>query len=116
MLAHGSGGEPPPRQAAVQHREPQKAIPLVAKTSSELGSIDPGAVKRAFVALNDKYMDCQKRALDRVEVLAGNVKFFLRLGSDGSARGAYLEESEIGDRDTERCLIDVVMTARWPKP
>jgi hypothetical protein len=116
ILACGGGVAPPPRPPAVQHREPQKAVPLVAKTSSELGSVDPGAVKRAFVTLNDKYMDCQKRALDRVEVLAGNVKFFVRVGSDGSAKWAYLEESEIGDRETEKCLIDAVMGARWPRP
>jgi hypothetical protein len=91
-------------------------VPLVAKTSSELGSIDPAAVKRAFTELNDRFTECQKRALDRVEVLAGNVKFFLRIGPDGTAKWAYLEESEIGDRDTEKCLVDVVMAARWPKP
>jgi hypothetical protein len=96
--------------------EPPKAVPLVAKASSELGSLDPAAVKRAFGQLNDKFMDCQRRALDRVEVLAGNVKFFLRIGPGGNAKWAYLEESEIGDRDTEKCLVDVVMEARWPRP
>lgn len=115
--AIGCGGtEPPPKQAEPAHGAPQKAVPLVAKTSQELGGVDPKAVKRAFGALDDKYMECQKRALDRLELVAGNVKFFLRIGSDGSAKWAYLEESEIGDRETERCLIDVVMAARWPKP
>jgi hypothetical protein len=115
LLACG-GAEPSPKQPEPQRQPPQRAVPLVAKTSSELGSIDPAAVKRAFGALDDKYMDCQKRALDRVEVLAGSLKFFLRIGSDGIAKWAYLEESEVGDRDTERCLIDVVMGARWPRP
>jgi hypothetical protein len=96
--------------------EPPKAVPLVAKASSELGSLDPAAVKRTFGQLDDKFMDCQKRALDRVEVLAGSVKFFLRIGPGGNAKWAYLEESEIGDRDTEKCLVDVVMEARWPRP
>jgi hypothetical protein len=110
------GGEPPAKQPDPAPVAPQKAVPLVARTSSELGSVDPAAVKRAFGALDDKYMDCQKRALDRVEVIAGTLKFFLRIRSDGSARWAYLEESEIGDRDTEKCLVDVVMEARWPRP
>jgi len=61
-------------------------------------------------------MDCQKRALDRVEVLSGGVKFFLRIAEDGAPKWAYLEETEIGDRQTEKCLLDVVMTARWPRP
>jgi hypothetical protein len=117
LACSGCAGEPPaPKYAPAPPPEPQKAVPLVAKTSSELGSIDPAAVKRAFGELNDKFTDCQKRALDRIEVLAGNVKFFVRIGSDGTAKWAYLEESEIGDRDTEKCLVDIVIAARWPKP
>jgi hypothetical protein len=85
--AIGCGGsEPPPKHAEPAHEAPQRAVPLYAKTSQELGGVDPAAVKRAFSALNDKYMQCQKRALDRLELVAGNVKFFLRIGSDGSAK------------------------------
>jgi hypothetical protein len=83
---------------------------------SELGTVDPAAVKKAFSSLDPAFMDCQKHALDRVEVLSGSVKFFLRVGEDGSARYTYLEDSELGDRDTEKCLLDVVKGASWPKP
>jgi len=115
--AMGCGGaEPPPKLAEPAREPPQKAVPLFAKTSQELGGVDPKAVKSAFSTLNDRFMDCQKRALDRVELVAGNVKFFLRISSDGSAKWAYLEDSEIGDRQTEKCLVDVVMGGRWPKP
>jgi hypothetical protein len=108
--------EPPPRAPEPAPPPPTRAVPLVAKTSQELGSVDPAAVKRAFAALDDKFMECQRRALDRVEVIAGSVKFFLRIASDGTARWAYLEQSDLGDRDTERCLVDVVGGARWPRP
>jgi len=110
------GGEPPAKEPEPVATSPQKAVPLVAKTSQELGSVDPAAVKRAFAALDDKFTECQKRALDRVEVLAGEVKFFLRIGSDGSAKWAYVERSQLGDRDTEKCLVEVVLGARWPRP
>jgi hypothetical protein len=110
------GSEPPPR--APESAPPQAARPArpALRMKSELGSVDPGAVKQAFHGLDDKFTECQKRGLDRVELLAGNVKFFVRIGEDGGARWAYLEESEIGDRSTEKCLVDVVMGARWPKP
>ena len=36
------------------------------------------------------------------------MKFFVRIGADGSAKWTYLEESELGDRETEKCLLDVV--------
>jgi hypothetical protein len=86
------------------------------KTSSELGDVDPAEVTRAFKALGDAFIDCQKRGLDRVEVLAGGVKFFLRIGADGTAKWSYFEESDVGDRDTEKCMLDAVKNARWPKP
>jgi hypothetical protein len=111
------GGEPPPKAPETAHEEappPQKKPAL--KVRSELGSVDPGAVKQAFSALDDKFMACQKHALDRVEVLSGSVKFFVRIGEDGSAKWAYLEGSEIGDRETEKCLLDTVMGAHWPRP
>jgi hypothetical protein len=112
----GCGGEEPPAQAPeAAHEAPPPRKPAL-KTSSELGEVDPAEVTSAFKKLSDSFVDCQKRGLDRVEVLAGAVKFFLRIGADGSAKWAYLEESEIGDRDTEKCLIDVVTGARWPRP
>jgi hypothetical protein len=83
---------------------------------SELGSVDPGAVKKAFHTLDDPFMECQKRGLERIEVLAGNVKFFLRIGEDGAAKWAYVEESDLGDRATEKCLITAIMSQAWPKP
>jgi hypothetical protein len=108
--------EPAPKAPEAPPPRPQRAVPVVAKTSSELGSIDPSAVKRAFSVLDDKFTDCQKRALDRIELVAGSVTFFLRIGSDGGAKWTFLEASEIGDRETEKCLVDVVMAARWPRP
>ena len=111
------GGEPPPKEAQAprDERPPPPAKPSL-KMKSELGSVDPGAVKRAFGALDDKFMTCQKQALDRIEVLSGSVKFFVRIGEDGATRWTYLEGSELGDRDTEKCLLGAVMSARWPKP
>jgi hypothetical protein len=96
--------------------EEQKAARAPLKTASELGQVDPAAVKRAFSGLDDKFLDCQKQAVGRVELVAGGVKFFLRIGSDGSAKWAYLEESDVGDHELEKCLVDVVLNAHWPKP
>jgi hypothetical protein len=111
------GGAPPPKEPEpARADEGPREVKVALKTRSELGTVDPEAVKKAFSALDSAFMDCQKRALDRVEVLSGSVKFFLRIGADGSAKYVYFEDSELGDRDTEKCLEDVVTGARWPKP
>jgi hypothetical protein len=110
------GGEPPPRAPEAAPVKEAKPTRPALQMKSELGSVDPAAVKRTFHGLEDKFTGCQKQGLDRVEVLAGAMKFFVRIGEDGKARWAYLEESEVGDRDTEKCLIDAVLGASWPKP
>jgi hypothetical protein len=117
-LVAACGGAPPPPPPEPPHAEAPVQHPSrpVLKTRSELGSIDPAAVKKAFTALDGAFMDCQKHALGRVEVLSGSAKFFLRVGEDGSAKYAYLEDSELGDRDTEKCLLDAVTGASWPRP
>jgi len=111
------GDPPPPKQPEpTRAEEKPREVKMALRTRSELGTVDPDAVKRAFSALDGAFMDCQKHGIGRVEVLSGQVKFFLRIGTDGSAKYAYLEDSEVGDRDTERCLRDVVTGARWPRP
>ncbi|HEY6459490.1 MAG TPA: hypothetical protein VIY73_05040, partial [Polyangiaceae bacterium] len=109
------GGAPPPEAKAPEPEE--HVVKPQLRTKSELGTVDPNLVQAAFHKLADKFEDCQKQGLSRVEVLAGNAKFFLRIGEDGSAKWAYLEDgSDVGDADTEKCLIGAVMGARWPKP
>jgi len=110
------GGSPPPEAEAPKEHESHEAK-LQLKTKSELGTVDPDAVQAVFHKLADRFADCQKRGLDRVEVLAGDVKFFLRIGEDGSAKWSYLEGgSDVGDSETEKCLLGAVMGAHWPRP
>jgi hypothetical protein len=86
------------------------------KSSQELGSIDEGATNKTFQSLQDRLLGCQKDGLSRVEFLAGDAKFFLRIAQDGTVRWAFLEDSTLGDRDTEKCMLQVVSNAHWPQP
>jgi hypothetical protein len=110
------GSEPPPREPEAPHEQATKPAHPAIQMRSELGSVDPDAVKKAFHALENQFMDCQKQGLDRVEVLAGSVKFFVRIAENGAAKWVYLEDTDLGDRATEKCLIDAAMGAHWPKP
>ncbi|MFO0664675.1 MAG: AgmX/PglI C-terminal domain-containing protein [Polyangiaceae bacterium] len=100
-------------EAASAKPAPRRGGPSV---SQELGSIDPKAADKVFQKLQGDLMNCQKDGLSRVDVLSGDVKFFVRIGHDGRARYAYLEETTLGDRATEKCMLDVVMRGNWPQP
>jgi hypothetical protein len=112
----GACGQPPARAPEPAHEAEQPPPRPALQMKSELGSVDPGAVKRAFHALDDRFTECQKHALERIEVLSGAVKLFVRISETGSAKWAYLEDSDLGDRATEKCVIDAVMDGRYPKP
>jgi len=75
------GSDPPPKAAAPVQEESHEVKPQL-KMKSELGSVDPDAVTRAFHRLDDAFSSCQQQGLSRVE----------------------------------KCLLDAVMGARWPKP
>jgi hypothetical protein len=86
------------------------------QVSQELGSIDPNAVERTFDHLQNKIQGCFKAGASRIEYLDGDVSVFVRVGQDGHAKYTYFEDSSVGDRDTEKCLLDVMTNADWPKP
>jgi hypothetical protein len=109
------GSEPPPKAPEPVQEESHEVKPQL-KTRSELGTVDPNDVSAAFHKLADQFTSCFGQGQQRIETLAGNVKFFVRIGDDGSAKWTYFEESDLGDRDTEKCLLDAVMGAHWPKP
>ena len=86
------------------------------QSSQELGSIDEMATNRTFDGLQKQFLDCQKQGMQRVEFLAGDAKFFIRVGADGMTRWSYLEDSTIGDRATEKCILQVIDSTHWPTP
>ncbi|HVJ93158.1 MAG TPA: AgmX/PglI C-terminal domain-containing protein [Labilithrix sp.] len=111
------GGKPPetPNDTPKQEvpKEEQRNGPMV---EQELGSIDERAVERKFDELQSKLQTCHQQARERVEYLAGDVKVFLRVGKDGRVKYSFFEESTLGDREMEKCILDVFSAATWPKP
>ena len=118
IFAAACGGE------KVEAKAPEGASSSVAEEhhgpkmqmSSELGEIDPKEAQKTFDKLQTKFQACYKSGLTRVEYLSGDVKFFLRLTQDAAVKFAYIEESNLGDRATERCMLDAIGSASWPKP
>jgi hypothetical protein len=117
LAAAACGGEPPPKAPEPAPEPPRVERPHKGPSmSQELGSIDEAATKKTFLQLQSQLGACHTEGLKRIEYLAGDVKFFLRIGQDGRVRYSYLEESTMGDRDTEKCLLDVLGAAQWPQP
>ena len=119
VLASACGSPPPPKEPdaptpETTTRRPSGPTPQV---SQELGSIDQGKVEQTFHSLlNGKLETCHKQGRDRIEFLTGDVKVFLRIDASGHVRYGYFEETTLGDRETEKCILGVLKEAAWPKP
>jgi hypothetical protein len=115
VLAGCASAPPPPVLVAPAPPPPPTVRPRMAATA-ELGQIDDAATNKMFVTLRPALMQCYSSGRERLEFLQGDVKFYFRVRADGTTRWAFLEQSTLGDRYTEKCMLSVVLGARWPLP
>jgi hypothetical protein len=115
FLAACGGSAPPPKTEPPKEEHHESSGPTLS-VQQELGSIDERAVIQTFDKLSSNLQKCQSDGRSRVEYLAGDVKVYLRIDASGRVKHGWFEESSLGDRDTERCLLDAMSGATWPKP
>jgi hypothetical protein len=90
------------------------AAPMV---ESEVGTLDKAAVKEAFSAATPEIDACVKKGRrERQPLLGGTIDLFLRIGTEGDVRWAYLSSSTLGDYPTEKCIVEAMRRRSWPKP
>ena len=114
-LACGSSPPPKPVETPAESTSQRSTRPKL-QMQSELGEIDPAAVEATMQRAQPKLQDCHRSGLRRIEYLAGDVKFFLRIGEDGKIKYGYFEESTLGDHQTEVCIMQILEAQSWPKP
>jgi hypothetical protein len=83
---------------------------------SEIGGLSQEDVSEHFMALRPRLEDCVRRASGRMRALGGRVNVRMRLDREGQVRWAYLNESTLGNRDAELCVLRLVKSRSWPKP
>lgn len=115
-LAACGGSEPPPAAPTQAPAATSRHHGPALQMSQELGSLDEGKVDGTFQKLVPRFSDCLQRGSAKVEFIGGRVKFFVRIAPDGRAKLAYLTESTLGDRETEKCMLGAVQATTWPAP
>lgn len=100
---------PPPRQAEAPHRQQ-------AQVSAEIGALDEDAVTKTFASSMKGLQRCLDHGAGKVQYLGGSVSFSIKVDQDGRLSDARLDRSTLGDRDTEKCMLDVLRSKVWPKP
>lgn len=117
--AAGCGGDAKKHAKAademVIEEEPDDGLSGVSM-SSEIGGLNQEAVDRVFASAGSDLRRCLDAGSSRVEFLGGDVGFVVKIGQDGHVRHAHLEQSTLGDRTTEVCMLDALKKRSWPKP
>ena len=115
----GCGGSEPPAKSA-DDEEGERAFRREADegdfgVSSDVGGMNEEKVKSAFKRARKGLISCVEDGWSRIEFLGGGVNFLVGVNEDGKVKYAYLERSTLGDRQTERCMLDVLREQKWPK-
>ena len=84
--------------------------------STEVGARDEDAVDSVFQHAQGGLMGCAKKGASRVELLGGDIAFYVGINQAGHAEDTRIERSTIGDRATEACMLEVLRGRSWPKP
>lgn len=109
------GSEPNAKSPEPAAEAPEDSTRHVAM-SAEIGGLSEEKVDKAFQRALSGLQHCLDDGAQRVEFLGGSVSFFLKIDADGKVDHAHLEKSTLGDRETEKCMLDSVSRKRWPKP
>jgi hypothetical protein len=109
----------PATPAADPPQEPtsdERAGADVPTVSAEIGGLPPEGVAKTFRKAEDKIFKCFSAGVERVPFMGGAVRFWVKVDGRGKFLHAHLERSDLGDRATEQCLLDVLMGYKWPLP
>jgi hypothetical protein len=115
-LLLGCGESTPTPKTADSEPESHEERGSSVSVSSEIGGLDETKVNAAFESSLSGLQRCLQQGSTRVEFLGGQVSFFVKIDTAGKVDGAYLEKSTLGDRDTEKCMLDALRSRSWPKP
>jgi hypothetical protein len=117
LAACGGESEPEPARS-----EPTSGAERVApreggmQVRGLMGTIPERKVHAALDPRLGQMQRCFLRGAQRVEFIGGGMEFYFRVGGDGRVEWIVPRASSVGDRATERCLLDVVRTVRFPSP
>ena len=84
--------------------------------SSEVGGLNEDATSKIFERAEPGFDRCFKNRAKQLELLSGTVKLFVIIGMDQKAKSVTIEASDLGDRDAEKCMQQVLFAMKWPKP
>lgn len=103
--AQSSGQEAPERAA-------QDGLSVVGLR----GTLSQNEIQGALEPRMLKFAQCVQRRSEQLDVLAGGMALEFHVALDGKVGSVYPRESSLGDREAERCVLELAQATRFPAP
>jgi hypothetical protein len=84
--------------------------------SGLMGTVSAEDVQLALEPKMGRFAQCFATRYGDIELLGGHFQMSFRVGHDGSVEWVFPRRSTVGDRPTERCLLDVARATRFRSP
>jgi TonB family protein len=109
--------QPPPQPARVvveteKDDEPQDGI----KFTHTRGKMEQAAIEAGLSPHTQEMTDCYMAKVGRRRWIGGHVVVHWDIKADGTVTSVKLSESDLGNWDIEKCLLDAARAATFDKP
>jgi hypothetical protein len=115
-IACGGGETPAAKTADDEAPEAARENKNAPAISADIGGLNKDEVDQVFAKVQKRLEKCMDSGAKRVEFLGGDVTFFLKIDLEGKVAHAHVERSTLGERATEKCMLDALRARDWPKP
>jgi len=118
LCLHACGGAPPaPTTAAVPASSSSGASGTGNFAVSGLrGTLSSLEIQGALEPKLPRMLRCVQQRRAELEPLAGRLALAFHVATDGSVVAVHPSDSTLGDRDTERCVLEVAASTHFPPP
>jgi hypothetical protein len=110
----------PAHQEASSDRQAARQIESAGNESLAVsglrGTLSQEEIRRALEPKLPRFLRCAAARLGELEVLSGSLTFSFHIALNGSVAAAQPSQSTLGDRATERCMLEVAEATRFPPP
>lgn len=116
VLAACSSSTPQPEDATNQDSTwPRRGSGPTLQADADIGGINEEDAHKTFARAKPAIEKCFASGLERIPYLSGEVNFHVRIAQSGEPTMIYVD-SELGDHETEACMIASLKKMTFPKP
>jgi len=120
LVSAACGGKAPesevPEESAASGSEEAPSSADSLSVTGLRGTLSQQEIQNALEPRMMKFSRCVQKRSGDVEWVSGAMAFEFKIALSGAVASVYPKQSSMGDRETERCMLEVAQGTRFPAP